>query len=371
MTTDRPIRTAAGIRLATKLAHLLGSVSIREALLGEALLGEAPLGDAPVRHTGASDEDLCNDGRRDERVRGGGIGTWRTRFAPAPTGRLHLGHVVNAMHVWGIARAYGGEVLLRIEDHDSMRCRPEFERALLDDLDWLGFTPDVGTTQSFRDGPHDLRQSDNAHRYEKALQRLGKADRHYGCVCSRRAIAESQGANSIGELRYPGTCATRDAREPAEAQITVARRFRVTDSLEQFSDLRLDGQQQHPASQCGDFLLRDRNGNFTYQFAVVVDDMEQRIDVVIRGEDLLTSTGRQLQLARTLGRSTPLQFLHHSLLLRPDGLKLSKSLGDTGVGELRAAGVSANDVLGRAAHASGLIERPIPLAMAELPDLFV
>lgn len=326
MTTARPTRTAAGIRLATKLAQLLGSPSIH---------------------------------------------TWRTRFAPAPTGRLHLGHVVNALHVWGIARAYGGEVLLRIEDHDSTRCRPEFERALLDDLDWLGFTPDVGTTQSFREGRHALRQSDNAHRYEKALQSLGEAGRHYGCVCSRRVIAESQDAETKAELRYPGTCARRVTRETVDNQEIVARRFRVADRLENFTDIRLDGQQQHPAGQCGDFLLRDRNGNFTYQFAVVVDDMEQGIDVVIRGEDLLASTGRQLQLARALGRTMPLQFLHHSLLLRPDGLKLSKSLGDTGVGELRAAGVSANEVLGRAAHASGLIERPTSLGVAELPSLFI
>ena len=289
---------------------------------------------------------------------------WRTRFAPAPTGHLHLGHVVDALHVWGVARAHGGQVLLRIEDHDRSRCRPEFERALLDDLDWLGFTPDIGATGAFRNGASPLRQSDNLRRYNAVLHGLATSELEYGCICTRRDIAEIAGDRFGEEIPYPGTCAN------ANHALAIARRFRTSDATEAFIDIRLGAQSQTPGTDCGDFLVRDRNGNFTYQFCVTVDDWEQNIDVIIRGEDLLSSTGRQLQLARVLGRRTPPQFLHHALLLRADGLKLSKSLGDTGVREMRNAGARPELVLGRAALACGLIDREVALDHREIASLF-
>ena len=290
---------------------------------------------------------------------------WRTRFAPAPTGFLHLGHVVNALFVWGIARAHGGQVVLRVEDHDRSRSRPEFERALLDDLDWLGFIPDIGTTEEFRAGNHALRQSDNAARYERHLEYLSSRSLEYGCICTRKDIADAVGDHAGDEIPYPGTC------EHGRHLAAIARRFRVSDSSESFDDLRLGAQQQVPKMQCGDFLVRDRNGNYTYQFCVAVDDFEDHIDLVIRGEDLRPSTGRQLQLARVLGRPSPAQFLHHPLLLRADGLKLSKSLGDTGVREMRDAGITSEAVLGHAAFACGLIEQNVPLDHDEVTRLFV
>ncbi len=133
---------------------------------------------------------------------------WRTRFAPAPTGYLHLGHVVNAIHVWGIARAFCGEVVLRIEDHDRTRCRAEYELALLDDLDWLGFVPDVGTTDSFRLEPidHPQRQSNNDARYAATLDALTREGRTYVCTCTRKEIAERSPHRPGEEARYPGTC---------------------------------------------------------------------------------------------------------------------------------------------------------------------
>ncbi|MEO7361770.1 MAG: glutamate--tRNA ligase family protein [Gemmatimonadaceae bacterium] len=289
---------------------------------------------------------------------------WRTRYAPAPTGYLHLGHVVNAIHVWGVARAFGGQVLLRIEDHDGTRCRLEFERALLDDLDWLGFSPDIGATDEFRDGHSFRRQSDNRARYAAALQNLTARELEYGCVCTRKDIAEITGDRFGVESPYPGTCAQ------ANHGLAAARRFRVSAAAESFDDLCLGPQLQTPHRQCGDFLIRDRNENFSYQFCVTVDDWEQQIDVIIRGEDLLSSTGRQLQLARVLGRNAPPQFLHHSLLRRPDGLKLSKSLGDTGVREMRDAGLSRELVLGRAAFACGLLDRDGALEQDAIPSLF-
>ncbi len=291
---------------------------------------------------------------------------WRTRFAPAPTGVLHLGHVVNAIYVWGVARAHDGRVVLRIEDHDRSRCRPEYEQALLEDLDWLGFTPDEGTTAEFRAGTSALRQSDNDWRYAAAITALELRGLVYTCRCSRGDIARLVEDRPNEEMRYPGTC--RDAAIPPDA--SMQRRVKLGPERERFFDLLRGPQEQVPAEQCGDVLVRDRLGQWTYQFAVTVDDHDQKIDVVIRGEDLLASTGRQRALARLLGRRRPLHFMHHPLVRHPDGAKLSKSAGDSGVRELRAAGVTPDVVLGRAAHAAGLIEQARPIAQDEIAGFF-
>jgi len=292
---------------------------------------------------------------------------WRTRFAPAPTGQLHLGHAVNAIHVWGLARAFGGQVLLRFEDHDRTRSRTEYERGILDDLDWLGLVPDVGETAAFRAGPFPLRQSDSASRYEAALERLDRAGLAYACDCSRRDIAQEVPDVFGEEMRYPGRCRAR----AVDRSTAKARRVMLAPGIEKFDDLRLGLMAQEPAAQCGDLLARDRLGQWTYQFAVVVDDMEQGIDVVIRGEDLLSSTGRQIHLGRLLGRDRPPSYLHHPLILKPDGSKLSKSAGDTGIRELREEGLTPGAVLGRAAVLGGLISEPRPLDPGALPSLFI
>jgi glutamyl/glutaminyl-tRNA synthetase len=298
---------------------------------------------------------------------------WRTRFAPAPTGFLHLGHVANAIFVWGLAREHGGRVVLRVEDHDRVRSRPEYEAALLADLEWLGLEPDEGLPADLRRGASPFRQSDSDARYAQALARLADQGLVYPCRCTRRAIAAAVGEPAPGEEScYPGTC-----REAAvDPAATPLRRVRLPDEAIAFDDLRLGPRVQVPARQCGDPVARDRDGHWTYQFAVVVDDLGApeegvpRIDVVIRGEDLLESTGRQILLSRLLGRATPPRFLHHPLLLRSDGAKLSKSSGDTGVRELRAAGWTAERVVGEAAHRSGLLAAPRPLSAAAVGGLF-
>jgi glutamyl-tRNA synthetase/glutamyl-Q tRNA(Asp) synthetase len=278
-----------------------------------------------------------------------------TRFAPAPTGYLHLGHAASAIWVWGAARAGGGRVLLRIEDHDRVRSRPEFERALLEDLAWLGLEPDALPVRQGQRGEH----------YRGALARLAGSGLVYVCACSRRSILERAPAGDAEELRYPGTC--RDRRLPGSA--SPVRRVRLEPEAIEFEDLRLGRRRQVPAEQCGDLLARDRDGNWTYQFAAAVDDLEQGVDLVVRGVDLLPSTGRQILLARLLGRTEPARFLHHPLIVRPDGAKLSKSNRDTGLGDLRAAGWSPARVLGAAAAATGLLSEARPLAVADLPDL--
>ena len=284
---------------------------------------------------------------------------WRTRFAPAPTGYLHLGHLVNALHVWGIARAHGGCVVLRLEDHDRTRCRPEYEAALLEDLEWLGLQADEYDAPSFRADPasHPARQSNQEARYAAALDTLDGQGLVYPCRCTRRDIAALVPHAPGAEPRYPGTC--RQAAVPA--QDTFARRVRLEPASFAFDDLRLGRLEQAPHLQCGDLLVRDRHAQWTYQFAVVVDDMAHGIDVIIRGEDLLASTGRQLQLAALLGRARPPRVLHHTLLVHPDGSKLSKATHDTSLREMRAAGARPEHLLAEAARRAGLAE------WAELP----
>lgn len=259
-------------------------------------------------------------------------GTLITRFAPAPTGHLHLGHVVNALYVWGAARAAGDSVLLRIEDHDRQRSRPEYEASILEDLAWLGFFPD---------GPI-VRQSERDAVYRDAIESLIDRGLVYGCTCARSDLA--------GGAAYPGTC--RDKGIPLAAG--VGWRVRLDPGVESFVDAIKGPQRQEPSEQCGDLLARDRLGNWTYQFAVTVDDDRQGITDVIRGEDLLDSTGRQIRLARLLGRAAPPRFWHHPLVMKTRSQKLSKSGGDTGIRDLRAAGTTAAAVLDRARKAGNL-----------------
>lgn len=289
-----------------------------------------------------------------------------TRFAPSPTGYLHLGHVANAIHVWGVAQAHNGRVLLRLEDHDRRRCRREYEVALLEDLEWLGLEPDVGSPGEFRSGRSPFRQSDNNLRYASALRELGTRFRVYACDCSRKEIAMESDVPDQ-ETRYPGRCRQRNLA------VEEGRGIRVTIEAgrERFTDMLLGEQEQDPSAQCGDLLLRDRLGNWTYQFAVTVDDLEQQVDLVIRGQDLLASTARQIRLARMLGRSTPATYMHHPLIRHGSGAKLSKSNRDTGVRDLRAAGRSAGWVLGQAAYLTGLIDTPRELGADQLGSLFV
>ncbi|HET9604429.1 MAG TPA: glutamate--tRNA ligase family protein [Gemmatimonadales bacterium] len=259
---------------------------------------------------------------------------FRTRYAPSPTGYLHVGHVRNAVWTWDVAREWNGRVVLRIEDHDNTRCREEYVDALREDLDWLGFVPD-------EEAP---RQSERQARYEEVLEHLRARELAYVCACSRKDIAELAGDAFNEETRYPGTCRELGL-EPGPGR---GWRVIMEPGSETFTDLLLGEMAQDPSRQCGDMLIRDRLGNWTYQFAVTVDDMDQGIDLVIRGEDLLSSTGRQLRLARMLGRQQMPLFLHHPLIFKPGGEKLSKASGDTGVRETRGAGMSPDAVLRRA-----------------------
>lgn len=276
----------------------------------------------------------------------------RTRFAPAPTGYLHLGHVANALVVWLVARATGAAVVLRIEDHDRQRCRVTYEAALLDDLAALGFGPDEPPIESFRtESPSPYRQSDSGPAYEAALAELDRLGFVYACDCSRgmfAAWAASSGRAWPGP-GCPGAC----ARRRLEHRSGLVVRLALGPGDERWTDVVL-GAMAAPATPGGDLPIRDRHGNWTYGFCVVVDDLRHDIDLVIRGEDLLAATPAQIRLGRLLGRETPPQFLHHPLIRRPDGRKLSKADGATSVRELLASGETPGRLRARAGRAIGM-----------------
>jgi glutamyl-tRNA synthetase/glutamyl-Q tRNA(Asp) synthetase len=253
---------------------------------------------------------------------------------------------VNAIYVWGVTGRLRGRVRLRIEDHDRQRSRPEYVAAIVEDLAWLGFVPD---------GPA-VRQSDRHAIYAEALDALRDRGLVYACACSRAQIAD---------VRYPGTCRDRGRQEAPGLGVRV----RLEPSVERFVDLRHGPCEQIPSDQCGDLLARDRDGNWTYQFAATVDDWRQGVTLVVRGDDLLESTGRQLQLARLLGRVDPPRFLHHPLIMKSPAQKLSKSDGDTGVRDLRARGWTPAAVIGQAAALAGLLPHPREVQAAEVSSI--
>ena len=267
-----------------------------------------------------------------------------TRFAPAPTGYLHLGHVANAVWTWGLAERAGAHVLLRIEDPDRQRCRPEYDTALLEDLEWLGFEADRG--------PVRQTDADAAAAYGSSLDHLSREGLVYGCDCSRSTFARwaTEHESAWRGPGCPGSCRERGVTGPV---IRVA----LGGGSESWTD-RIVGERAGEVARDGDPPIRDRHGNWTYGFCVVVDDLRQAVDLVVRGEDLVDATPAQIRLGRTLGRSTSPSFAHHPLVRRPDGTKLSKSAGDTGVRELRAAGRSPDDVIALAASATGYLPTP-------------
>jgi len=287
----------------------------------------------------------------------------RGRFAPSPTGRLHLGNARSALLGWLQARAAGGEFLLRIEDLDQARCRPEHRDSLYRDLEYLGLDWD-GTP---------LLQSQRGGLYEEALEQLRAAGRVYPCFCTRAEIARAASApHGLSEEgpRYPGTCAelSEEEIERRRAVRRPALRLRPFPGVVVFEDLVHGRQEQDVEAVVGDFVVRRNDGVASYQLAVVVDDAASEITHVLRGDDLLSSTARQLQLYQALGL-TPPRFAHVPLLVGPDGKRMAKREGASAVAELREAGVPAERVIGLLAAWSGLGDGS-PISAAELAREF-
>lgn len=273
---------------------------------------------------------------------------YRGRLAPSPTGSLHLGVARSALVAWLRARKHAGVLVMRIEDIDMPRVVSDSAQAIMADLRWLGLDWDEGPDLG---GPHlPYEQSRRTQLYHAALETLRERGYVYPCTCSRKDIASIASAphGELGPI-YPGTCrsaAIRSDRPPAL-------RFKHRDATPRFDDL-LHGSYCDPIVD--DFVLRRGDGVFAYQLAVVVDDIAMQISEVVRGDDLLSSTPRQLALYRALGAPAP-HFVHVPLLLGPDGRRLSKRHHAPSIGEYRANGVSAPYIIGWLAASLGLIER--------------
>ncbi len=295
------------------------------------------------------------------------IGPAVTRFAPSPTGFLHAGHVVSCLYVFGVTRAVGGQVLVRIEDHDRSRSRDPFDDAIREDLIWLGLTPDRSPWAGPDLGHFDpeLRQSHRASIHSRCLQDLTARGLTYRCDCTRKG----QSHNPDGELFHDGACKNRHVPQDAPHGIRVL----MPDREFNFDDLALGPQQQNPQRQTGDLLAQDRTGSWTYQFSCTVDDLDQGVNLIIRGEDLLPSTGRQLALRELLDEShratTPL-FLHHPLVKDESGKKFGKRFLSTSIRQMRLDGQTPESVLGLAAFLAGKLDRQIPLDLPAALDLF-
>lgn len=263
-----------------------------------------------------------------------------TRFAPSPTGYLHRGHVLSALFVYAAAEHFGYPIRLRIEDHDKSRARQAYIDAIREDLEWLGFSWEAESIQSA-----------NENRYLRFFQKLKKENRIYACDCSRKFTFETNPTNSEGEGIYQGHCRHLDL--PFTEKNAV--RFKTPNATIEWNDLRLGKFFENPAEQCGDFAIKDRAGQWTYQFAVVADDLEEGIGLVVRGEDLRASTARQIALGQALGRKTPPLFLHHPLICAESGKKLSKREHAASIRGERELGISPEKLLGEVCVQAGLL----------------
>jgi glutamyl/glutaminyl-tRNA synthetase len=261
----------------------------------------------------------------------------RTRFAPGVTGRLHLGHIVNAIYVWGISQAMNGEVLLRLEDHSRARWKQEFEYYILDDLERLGFMPDIGLFSQFRElKTSEFRQSDCQEYYIAALDKLRKNFNVYACDCRYKGtMASWQG-------EYDGHCRARGLKWQKGLRLRVE----IENSHIEFFDILSGIQKRLPSEFKGDPELINFLGDWTYIFAVVVDDYRHNINTVIRGNGLLKATACQISLARMLGYTPPKVWLHHDEIIDPLTLKkLSKRDGAASVGQMINSGYTTTDIL--------------------------
>lgn len=292
------------------------------------------------------------------------------RFAPTPSGQLHLGNLFCSLIAWLAAKSQGGKILLRSEDLDVERSRPEYALQAQRDLEALGLFWDEGGNCSGPHAPYD--QSQRFPFYRTQLERLENQGLVYPCFCSRAQLhAASAPHASDGETIYAGTCRGLSPQEAAERSKTraPALRLRVPEETIAFTDLHYGPQQQYLPTGCGDFILRRSDGVYAYQLAVVADDGAMGVTQVVRGRDLLPSTPRQILLYRLLGWPVP-EFGHTPLLLAPGGRRLSKRDGDQCLSGLLEKGLTPRDVVGRLAFLAGLVEEPAPATPEELLPRF-
>ena len=291
------------------------------------------------------------------------------RLAPSPTGAQHLGNARTYLLAYWSARSQRGRLVMRIEDIDSPRVKAWASQQAVTDLRWLGLDwdegPDVG-------GPHaPYVQTERTESYQAFLAQLIEQDRVFPCVCTRKDL-EAAGSAPHFEHEgpvYPGTCAGWRVGDPLPAEGTYCWRFRAGSDVIEFEDAVLGRQQSIPANDLGDFPVTQKNGSAAYQLAVVLDDAEMGIREVVRGDDLLASTFRQLEIYRVLGVQPP-SFAHVPLVQGSDGRRLAKRHGDTRLSHYRELGVRPETIVGWAAHSAGLVETADPISAQEVVDRF-
>ena len=287
------------------------------------------------------------------------------RFAPSPSGRIHLGNILCCLLAWLSARRQGGRIVLRIEDLDTARCPRRYADRMVEDLRWLGLTWDEGPEAGGPNGPYY--QSERTALYQAALEKLEEKGLVYPCFCTRAELhAASAPHREDGQTVYPGTCRSLTPEQAAERarRRAPALRLRVPEEDWGVEDGHMGGYRENLARDCGDFLLRRSDGLFAYQLAVVVDDAAMGVTQVVRGADLLPSTPRQLYLYHLLGLEVP-RFYHFPLLLAPDGRRLSKRDADAGLDDLRPR-MTAETLLGKLAYLAGFHPSGAPAAAEAL-----
>ena len=278
------------------------------------------------------------------------------RFAPTPSGRMHLGNVFAAMLAWLSVRSQGGKMVLRMEDLDTQRTSREFAEILREDLLWLGLDWDEETPP----------QSTRSAVYDKYFEILREKGLLYPCYCTRSQLHSVNAPHlSDGTYVYPGTC--RNLTSPPEGR-APAWRVAVPDKIWEFTDTVFGPQRENLSTDCGDFVVRRADGVYVYQLAVTVDDGEAGVTEVVRGMDLLSSSARQMYLQELFGFQHP-KYAHVPMLLAPDGRRLSKRDRDLDLGQLRQR-MTPEALLGLLAYSAGLIDQNTPVSAAELAKEF-
>ena len=278
------------------------------------------------------------------------------RFAPTPSGRMHLGNVFAALIAWLSVRSRDGSLVLRMEDLDTQRTSAEFAQTLREDLKWLGLNWDVETPP----------QSQRSAVYDRYFEKLADMGLLYPCYCTRSQLHNVNAPHlSDGTYVYPGTC--RDLQSPPPGRLP-AWRVKVPDRDYELTDMGRGYYRQNLQQECGDFVVRRADGVYVYQLAVTVDDGEAGVTEVVRGMDLLGSAPRQMYLQELLGFPHP-AYGHVPMLMAPDGRRLSKRDKDLDLGYLRSH-ISPEQLIGTLAFSSGLIDRPAAISAGELAAEF-
>lgn len=294
----------------------------------------------------------------------------RGRFAPSPSGRMHLGNVWAMVAAWLSVRKQGGTMILRMEDLDPARSKIEYADQIMEDLAWMGLTYEEGPDCGGAFGPYT--QDDRRHLYEKALEKIRGKGLLYPCFCSRKDLQAVRAPHrGEGQHVYPGFCRNLSPEEQMERALKKkpALRFLMPDRRDCYRDLNYGQQCQDLQREVGDFILRRADGVHAYQLAVVLDDALMEISEVVRGADLLSSTHRQRMLYETLGFAAP-QFGHVPLLVGNDGERLSKRFRSLDLGQLRAKGWKPEELVGLLLFEAGMMDKEEPISLQEAISIF-